>query len=257
MNIKAFLVFFAEFYGTIIVSLGNSFVKIYYDDNQQSGSILPIMATVFIAILLFQNFSGSHFNTSVTIMMYLVEEDRIKKSNILFLMPIYIVAQFSGGIIGGLISFILYDGNIQIMTLAEGFTHLDGFFFEFLGSFLFYILLLTNFHNEKNSPHPDKVIYAFISVMGLGLGNAISCHYTVAGVNPAIASGFIISRIMVTEKYELALLLWFYILAPICAALSATLFYFKIYKFYFDVKDDFKIADKLRDSLVSFSSLLD
>ena len=83
MNIKAFLVFFAEFYGTIIVSLGNSFVKIYYNDNQQRGSILPIMATVFIAILLFQNFSGSHFNTSVTIMMYLVEEDRIKKSNIL------------------------------------------------------------------------------------------------------------------------------------------------------------------------------
>jgi glycerol uptake facilitator-like aquaporin len=221
--------------------MGCSLVKVYLYDGTQIGSVLTVLGVVFIAIILFADFSGSHFNTAVTIMFYLVEDDPSKKTLFYDLLPYYISAQLLGGFSGGLISAFLYDGNIQIMTLAEGLNHLDGFLFEFIGSFLFYCLILINTFNDKNESEKDKALNALITIMGLGLGISISGHYTVAGVNPAVSTGLIFSRVVMTGRYELLKLIWFYVSAPILAGYMVSQIYMNVYKYYFEKLEQEKL----------------
>jgi glycerol uptake facilitator-like aquaporin len=235
MNSSYKIIFLSELIGTTIISMGCSLVKIYLYDNTQIGSVLTVLGVVFISIILFADFSGSHFNTAVTIMFYLIEDDPKKKTLLYSLFPYYITAQLLGAFSGGLISAFLYDGNIQIMELAEGLTHFEGFLFEFLGSFLFYCLILVNTYNDKYGIEKDKALNALITVMGLGLGISVSGHYSVAGVNPSVSTGLIFSRVIITEKYRLISLTWFYVTAPIMAASLASFIYVHFYKFYFEL----------------------
>jgi glycerol uptake facilitator protein len=124
--------FLAEFIGTaILVILGNGVVAnvLLNRTKGNNGGWIVITAgwglAVFVAILCVDKFSGAHLNPAVTLALATA-----KKFNEQFHgwrdVPMYIVAQMLGGIVGGTIVYVFYrehykitdDANAKLGTFA-------------------------------------------------------------------------------------------------------------------------------------------
>ncbi|GIS28391.1 MAG: hypothetical protein CM15mP129_05880 [Chloroflexota bacterium] len=69
---------------------------------------------IFIAIASFARISGAHINPAVTISMWIHKKISSKKT--LF----YLLAQFAGGILGGLVWSLIFDSSLGVHSLSSG-----------------------------------------------------------------------------------------------------------------------------------------
>ena len=180
----------AEFFGTfLMVFLGTGSIALEW--NHLAVSI-TFGTSVFLAIMIFQPISGAHINPAVSI-AFAVNGDLEKK-----LLPGYILAQISGGLIAALI------------TTSGATVPNEEFHISFLIEIIITLLLMYSIHVLVR-----KKVSLFTLALGVGLTVGVLSYFfggfTGSSMNPARSIG----PNLVTDSGYLIL----YIFAPIIGAI--------------------------------------
>jgi glycerol uptake facilitator protein len=110
--------FIGEMLGTFVLVLfgcGSVAVSILFDGYNGSLQIAMVWGIgVALAIYLTRHLSCAHLNPAVSIAMVISRRMSIKK------LPVYLLAQFSGAILSGLIIYLLFSSSISAYESAHG-----------------------------------------------------------------------------------------------------------------------------------------
>jgi glycerol uptake facilitator protein len=148
----------AEFIGTaILITFGNGVVAnvVLAKTKGNNGGWIVITTgwalAVFVGVFSSQSFSGAHLNPAVTVAM--AQAGKFAWVDV----PGYLVAQFGGGVIGGVLVFLFYrehfkasedaNGKLACFCTAPNIRKLgQAFFCEMVGTFLlvFPVFLMTD-----------------------------------------------------------------------------------------------------------------
>ena len=180
----------AEFFGTfLMVCLGTGSIALGWSHLAVS---ITFGTSVFLAIMIFQPISGAHINPAVSI-AFAVNGDLEKK-----LLPGYILAQISGGLIAALIT-----------TSGATFPN-EEYHISFLIEIIITLLLMYSIHVLVR-----KKVNLFTLALGVGLTVGVLSYFfggfTGSSMNPARSIG----PNLVTDSGYLIL----YIFAPIIGAI--------------------------------------
>jgi aquaglyceroporin related protein len=181
--------------------------------------------------------SGGHINPAITLALACLRRFPWKK------VPLYILSQVLGGMVGTLISYGNYMHAIKMVDpdktrLSASFFALYAqdylptvacFFSEFLGAALLLMVLLAILDKRSGPPPPGLVpLVLFIFVLGLGICLGMNTSF---GVNPArdfgprIALSILGYSPSVIWNYRSQFWLWTGIIAPIFGAISGGAIY--------------------------------
>ncbi|KAK7460443.1 hypothetical protein VKT23_009165 [Stygiomarasmius scandens] len=183
--------------------------------------------------------SGGHINPAVTLSLAIFRGFPWRK------VPVYMVAQLLGGIVGAALIYANYfhaidvvEGGRGIRTLvtagifstfaADYETNVAAFFSEFLATAILLIVILA-VTDKRNTPPPYGLLPIVIFVVMLGIVVALGMN-TGFAINPARDLGPRILMAMVGYDKEIwnfrgQYWLWCPVLAPLLGALAGTLFY--------------------------------
>jgi aquaglyceroporin related protein len=181
--------------------------------------------------------SGGHINPAVTLAFAYLRRFPWKK------VPIYILSQVLGGMVGTLIAWGNYMHAINIVDpgktrLTASFFAIYGqnylpasacFFSEFLGAALL-VMVIFAVLDKRNGPPPAGLVPLVLFILFIGLGACLGMN-TAFGVNPARDLGPRIALSMlgysssVVWNYRSQFWLWTGTLAPILGALCGGAFY--------------------------------
>ena len=147
--------FLAEFLGTMfLVFLGDSVVaNVVLKDTKGSGSgwaviSLGWMVAVMVPVMMFGWISGAHFNPAVTLGLAVLGGFSWD------LVPGFMAAQMAGGVVGGILTFIMYrphfsateDANAKLAVFCTGpaiRSTPDNLVSEFLATFTLVFAIIT------------------------------------------------------------------------------------------------------------------
>jgi len=235
---------FAEYLGTFILAGSISYMTVY-DQGSQSNLLFAILAGFFIAITLTREISGGHINPGVTLAIYFAEQDEREKNEKANQLWMYIVAQVAGALSAVFLGMIMYNDNSFKMAPHEKSAASEAFVMEILGSFLFYIVIIS--HGDKDSKlFNDKTISTLCITAGLCGGVALSGNVSGGCINPALGFAFNFGRLLTTGKIEECRFLWVYLIGPVGGALAAAYFYNNIIRKYFELEN----ADEKKHKLI-------
>ena len=180
----------AEFFGTfLMVCLGTGSIALGWSHLAVS---ITFGTSVFLAIMIFQPISGAHINPAVSI-AFAVNGDLEKR-----LLPGYILAQISGGLIAALI------------TTSGSTVPNEEYHISFLIEIIITLLLMYSIHVLVR-----KKVNLFTLALGVGLTVGVLSYFfgdfTGSSMNPARSIG----PNLVTDSGYLIL----YIFAPILGAI--------------------------------------
>lgn len=184
--------------------------------------------------------SGGHINPAVTISLATFRGFPWRK------VPVYILSQLLGGIVGAAIVYANYHSAIDLFEGGHGVRTVPGtaslfgtyaapylsnasaFFEEFIGAFLL-LLVLLSVSDKRNGPPPAGLLplVLFLTLFGLGIAFGTQTGFA---VNPARDLGPRILTAMVgygreVFTYRHQYWIWAGVLAPILGALAATFVY--------------------------------
>lgn len=199
--------FIGEVLGTLIlvaIGCGSVAVAVLFN-NLSLWQVATIWGTgVAIAIYTTSSFSKAHLNPAVSFGFYLQKQISLKQ------LSLYSIAQLIGGILGGLVVFLVFQKDIvafenlnQIIRNGEngritsqmfgeffpnpGFEktisigHVGAFCFELIGTFLLFVIIQIAIKPVFASKHLSPLVIGF----GLALLIIWIAPYTQAGFNPA------------------------------------------------------------------------
>ncbi|KAL0579421.1 hypothetical protein V5O48_002592 [Marasmius crinis-equi] len=183
--------------------------------------------------------SGGHINPAVTLSLAIFRGFPWRK------VPIYIIAQLLGGIVGAAIVYANYfhaidivEGGRGVRTLATaGFfgtfaadymTNVSCFFSEFLATAIL-ILVILAVTDKRNSPPPYGLLPLVVFILTLGIAACLGME-TGFAINPARDLGPRILTSMVgygsaVYSFRNQYWIWCPVLAPIFGAMAGTCFY--------------------------------
>ena len=145
----------AEFLGSLfLLTIVNGVVILFSatfgggDFEAVLTSAIAVAAILFVIIELFGPISGAHFNPVVTMVMLF--EKKVTMSQSLN----YIIMQISGGLLGIIISHVMFWPESGVLLAISEVTRSDfNYFAEFVGTFMliFAVLVLTKTKNKRAS----------------------------------------------------------------------------------------------------------
>jgi glycerol uptake facilitator-like aquaporin len=136
--------------------------------------------------------------------------------------------QCLGSISGFLLSYYLNNGIVFQIKVGQEISDFHAFFTEILCSFILYLEIIINYHNNINNPS-DYSIQSLVDVFGVATGIAIGGNVSGAGMNPAIGLGANFVRFLITGNLNEVRYLYIYIIAPFIASYLVAKFYVNIY----------------------------
>ena len=223
---KDFKKYVAEFFGTmmlVIFGCGSAVAinkLLMIDVVQPLGVSTLLIAFAFGFVVMAMAYtvghvSGCHINPAVSLGVYLTGKmsthDFIK----------YVISQILGGIVGAAILVIIFNSNASLG--ANGFGELSAlnivwyraFIVEVILTAVFVLVVLTVSNKKEHSS-----ISGLIIGLTLTLVHILGIPFTGTSVNPARSFG----AALFTGGLALEQV-WLFILAPLCGAVLAALFY--------------------------------
>lgn len=226
----------AEFIGTFLLAFTIQSNTKYFEGTQSNNPFI-IMGGFFIAISLTREISGGHINPAVTLSLYLKDVNLSVKNT--YLNIGYIISQCLGALVAALFGNTI-NNNIFKLSINNDCSVISAFIAETIGSALFYTVILIQSDNIRNKLYTDKSMSTLIITSGLGCGCALAGNISGAGLNPAIAFGFNIGRLIIKGNISELKYLWLYILAPCIGAYISNWIYFNIYNKYMQIIEEDK-----------------
>lgn len=195
---------------------------------------------VLAAVYAFAKISGAHLNPAVTLALAIVGKFPWRE------VPVYVVAQFSGGILAGLMNWFMFGDAIRKAVIL-GSTHPGphvGFgtaiFTEFVITAMLMIVIMATAVFERA---PGGGMPAGLAI-GFWVGAAIFLALPISGgsLNPARTLGPDIASMQFPDW-------WVYFVGPICgAAFGAAVWHFVLARGRAEVVES---ADTAKDSSVT------
>ncbi|KAF9260666.1 putative aquaporin 4 [Marasmius fiardii PR-910] len=192
-----------------------------------------------LAVWVSAGISGGHVNPAVTLSLAIFRGFPWKK------VPVYIVSQLFGGIVGAAIVYANYfhaidiaEGGRGVRTLATAgyfgtfaadyMTNVSCFFSEFLATAILLLVILA-VTDKRNSPPPYGLLPLAIFVLTLGIAACLGME-TGFAINPARDFGPRLLTSMVgygsaVYTFRNHYWIWCPIMAPILGAMAGTCFY--------------------------------
>ena len=189
INIRDSIVEMFAVFGLVFFSLGAGALGNFYsgDKTLSESNILNTFITastsgfyIFIAVASFSRISGAHINPAVTISMWIHKKISSKKT--LF----YLLAQFTGGILGGLVWKIMYVAPLGVHSLSSEIfmtsiilgLSLEVVCTTFLAAVIFFLVLSTAIIKNTTKQIEDKIfaVKENIRVLNSEFGN-VSLEY--------------------------------------------------------------------------------
>ena len=215
----------AEIIGTFVLvffGCGTAIMTSVRGDFDYVGTALAFGLTVLCGAYAFGRVSGAHFNPAVTVGAALGGRIAWRQT------PLYIGSQLVGGLLGGLMLFILVNGFDGYEATTDGLAQNsfgdDGtgyavwaaFLIELIltAVFVWVILAVTDVRNEHPALAPAAIGLALTMV------HLASISATGTSVNPARSIG-----VGVFAGTDAVVQLWLFILAPLAGAAIAGLTY--------------------------------
>jgi len=189
---------------------------------------LAIGGCLMVIIYMGGAVSGGHFNPAVTLGIF-IRDDGFSVVQ----MGVYMVAQFLGGIFGGIVAFALFPGEDEIYEMggaqiAPG-THSSGEeygdFAALLNEFIYAFLLVSTVLNVATSPAPA---YKNNSFFALAIGFSVVAGAAAGGgvsggaYNPAVAFGVTVAHSMSGGSFEN---IWIPLIGDFAGGAVAAVFY--------------------------------
>lgn len=192
----------AELVGTFI------FVFAIIGAVNSASALTPLVIGFALMIMVFAtgHISGAHLNPAVSVGVWL--RGAIDAGG----MVAYIIAQFVGGALAALLSFVLWPAAAAPVAIEVG----PAFLVEALWTFvLVYVVLnVATSHNHRNNSFYGLAIGTTVFVGAVAVGGISG-----GGFNPAVALG-----LSITGAFDWAAI-WLYVLAPVVGgAIAAVLF---------------------------------
>ncbi|XP_053685647.1 aquaporin AQPAn.G-like [Sabethes cyaneus] len=219
-------IFLAEFFGTAMLMFLGCMCTVHGFGNEPTNMSagLGFGFTVMMVIIVFGCVSGAHINPSVSIAGYIYHLMTLP------MLILYLIAQFSGGLVGyGLLMGItpakLFSNALEVgqgtcvTAPHDDLSVVDTFLLEF---FITGILIWTNvgLWDPRNRKNTESIPLKFAFIVG-GISIA-GGPYTGASMNPART----LAPAIWNSSYKM---LWVYMVAPPLAGVIFTL----IYKYVF------------------------
>jgi len=186
---------------------------------------LAIGGVLMVLIYMGGHISGGHFNPAVSLGIF-IRDDGFGIVN----MAVYMVAQVLGGILGGIVAYMVYEGDDADWgaRIEPNNGYDEGA--AFINELIFTFLLVSTVLNVATSTAPA---YQNNSFFALAIGFSVVAGATAGGgisggaYNPAVAFGVTTASAMGSGTFKY---IWLYLIAELLGgALAAVL-----YKFVFD-----------------------
>ena len=151
--------------------MGTLLLTSLYNSTYQSGDGVGLFVGFFILLIFSARISGSHFNPAVTL-AFMLRKDTGRFSRKLGIC--YIVFQYAGGLLGGLISYNLFKANgTQPLSLVPQeecnnsgcdtyYLYIQAIVMEIIGSMLLVFLYLTQTEEKTKLSEGDPAITTLI-----------------------------------------------------------------------------------------------
>ena len=212
INLRDCLVEMFAVFGLVFFSLGAGALGNFYsgDKTLSESNILNTFITastsgfyIFIAVASFSRISGAHINPAVTISMWIHKKISSKKA--LF----YLLAQFAGGILGGLVWKIMYVAPLGVHSLSSEIfmtSIILGLSLEVVCTAFLAAVIFSTLNSESH----------FMASFSIGaavfLGIIVSMPFTGGSMNPARSFGPAVAF----GEYRY---IWIYFVGPIIGAI--------------------------------------
>lgn len=170
----------AEFVGTSLVTaavIGSAIMATIWTKDGAIWLLVNMISTVsalYIAIVLFANVSGAHFNPVVTIVLALQKKLSLRD------LASYISAQMSGAVFGAVLAHLIFDQDlISISTIKRDGTNI--FLSEILASFGLVLIAIASWRKFK--------VRNRASLLALWIASAYFFTASTSFANPAVSFG--------------------------------------------------------------------
>ena len=212
INLRDSLVEMLAVFGLVFFSLGAGALCNFYsgDKTLSESNILNTFITastsgfyIFIAVASFSRISGAHINPAVTISMWIHKKISSKKT--LF----YLLAQFTGGILGGLVWKIMYVAPLGVHSLSSEIfmtSIILGLSLEVVCTTFLAAVIFSTLNSESH------FMAAFAIGSAVFLGIIVSMPFTGGSMNPARSFG---PAVAFGEYRDI----WIYFVGPIIGAI--------------------------------------
>ena len=213
--------FFAEFIGTFFLLFVGSGIGVF-----TNGDLVAVILSngLVIAAMIypFGRISGAHFNPSVTIPMFLRKKITIKE------LAYYLVAQFSGGLVGSLFVFLCNRGRLDNLGstqigefLKEGgeldaWSYIGALLSETILTFGLVMVVFASTVKRNNFNNLTGLIVGATLIMLVATG----CRLSGGSLNPARSLAPAVYE-AINGKTDALKQLWIYFLGPIIGGILA------------------------------------
>ena len=170
----------AEFVGTSLVTaavIGSAIMATIWTKDGAIWLLVNMISAVsalYIAIVLFANVSGAHFNPVVTIVLALQKKLSLRD------LASYVSAQMSGAVFGAVLAHLIFDQDlISISTIKRDGTNI--FLSEILASFGLVLIAIASWRKFK--------VRNRASLLALWIASAYFFTASTSFANPAVSFG--------------------------------------------------------------------
>jgi glycerol uptake facilitator-like aquaporin len=170
----------AEFVGTSLVTaavIGSAIMATIWTKDGAIWLLVNMISTVsalYIAIVLFANVSGAHFNPVVSIVLALQKKLSLRD------LASYISAQMSGAVFGAVLAHLIFDQDlVSISTIKRDGANL--FLSEILASFGLVLIAIASWRKFK--------VRNRASLLALWIASAYFFTASTSFANPAVSFG--------------------------------------------------------------------
>ena len=155
--------------------------------NFSAGNPMVVLNGVLTAVVLSGRLTGAHLNMAVTVGVFLAEDTKKMKKNIILLI-IMLLSQFVGAFFGQWIAHTdLTVENIAILKpLSTDYSAWNVFFIEAMCTFIFVSCVLHNVF-PRLSIQSDTVLAVGSICVSLYFAIIVARNYTGAAINPTFA----------------------------------------------------------------------
>jgi MIP family channel proteins len=195
-------------YGLVTAGCGAIMVNAQTGALTHVGVALTFGLIIMVMIAAMGHISGAHFNPAVTVAFAVTRHFAWRE------VPIYIVSQLLGGVLGALTLRLLFGSVAQLgITLPAG-TVLQSFFLEILLTAVLMLVIISVATDSKAMGAPAALAIGFTVALDALWGGPISG----ASMNPARSLAPALVAGLWTNQ-------WIYVLAPLIGASVGALIY--------------------------------